>query len=83
MFVSIQPATERTHSHRKSAGGLPMFGTEKRLPILMCPGCEQPTQAIERRPVGFSNGFVDVTYVCETCVIHTTRTVKPGDTGLL
>jgi hypothetical protein len=59
-----------------------MFGKTK-LPIVMCPGCEQPMKAIEGKPVGFSNGLVDVTYVCETCHTPTIRTIKPEDRGFL
>jgi hypothetical protein len=61
-----------------------MFGTEKtKIPAVMCPGCDEPTKAVERTPVGFSNGLVDVTYVCETCLTHTIRTIKLHDKGLL
>jgi hypothetical protein len=60
-----------------------MIGTETKLPIVMCPGCDQPMKAIERKLVAFSHGLVDVTYVCETCSTQTIRTIKPGDRGLL
>jgi hypothetical protein len=40
-------------------------------------------KAMERKPVAFSNGLVDVTYVCETCHTDTIRTVKSDDKGLL
>jgi len=61
-----------------------MFGTEKtKIPVLICPGCDEPMKATERKPVAFSNGLVDVTYVCETCHTHTIRTVKLHDKGLL
>ena len=60
-----------------------MFGTETKLPVVMCPGCDQPMKAIERKPVAFSNGLVDVTFVCETCLTHTIRTIKPDNKGLL
>jgi hypothetical protein len=60
-----------------------MFGSEKQIPIVICPDCDRPTKVIERRPVGFSTAFVDVTYVCETCTTHATRTIKPGDKALL
>jgi hypothetical protein len=39
-----------------------MIGTETKLPIVMCPGCDQPMKAIERKLVAFSHGLVDVTY---------------------
>jgi hypothetical protein len=60
-----------------------MFGTDTKLPIVMCPGCDQPMKAIERKPVAFSNGLVDATYVCETCQFQTVRTIKSADRGLL
>jgi hypothetical protein len=80
----VPPATEQTHFIIGIGwcGGT-MFGTETKIPIVMCPGCDQPTKAIERKPVGFSNGLVDVTYVCETCVTHTIRTIRPEDKGLI
>jgi hypothetical protein len=40
-------------------------------------------KAIERKPVAFSNGLVDVTFVCEGCQTHTIRTIKPDNKGLL
>ena len=65
-----------------------MFGAETKLPIVMCPVCDQTMKAIERKAVAFSNGLIDVTYVCETCSTHTVRTIKPdyrsrhgGDVG--
>ena len=48
-----------------------------------CPGCDLTTNAIERKPVAFSHGLVDVTYVCETCLTHTIRAIKPDDKGLI
>ena len=56
---------------------------ETKLPVVMCPGFDLPMKAIERKPVAFSNGLVDVTYVCETCLTHTTRTIKADDKGLI
>ena len=60
-----------------------MFGMETKLPVVMCPGFDLPMKAIERKPVAFSNGLVDVTYVCETCLTHTARTIKADDKGLI
>ena len=39
-----------------------MFGMETKLPVVMCPGFDLTMKAIERKPVAFSNGLVDVTY---------------------
>ena len=61
-----------------------MFGTEKtKIPVVVCPGCDEPMKASERKPVAFSNGLVDVTFVCEGCQTHTIRTIKPDNKGLL
>jgi C4-type Zn-finger protein len=60
-----------------------MFGTETKGPIVMCPGCDEPMKAMERKPVAFSHGLVDVTYVCEMCGTHSVRTIKSDDKGLL
>jgi C4-type Zn-finger protein len=61
-----------------------MFGTEKtKAPVVICPGCDEPMKVIERKPVGFINDLVDVTYVCETCHTHIIRTIKPDGKGLL
>ena len=73
-----------TFCHRtRVVGDGAMFGTETKLPVVMCPGCDQPMKAIERKPVAFSNGLVDVTFVCEGCQTHTIRTIKPDNKGLL
>ncbi len=53
--------------------------------------CPYTSNSANRRPPDcaaafrrtFSNGLVDVTYVCETCVIHTIRTIKSDDKGLI
>jgi hypothetical protein len=60
-----------------------MIGAVTKLPLVVCPGCNQPMKVVERRPVGFSNGLVDVTYVCEKCSTQTVRTFKPHDKGVL
>jgi C4-type Zn-finger protein len=60
-----------------------MFGTKTKAPIVMCPGCDEPMRAIEQKPIGFSNGLVDVTYACETCLTRTIRRINPDDKGLL
>ena len=61
-----------------------MFGTEKtKIPVVVCPGCDEPMEAAERKPVAFSNGLVDVTYVCETCHTQIIRTIKLDDKGFL
>ena len=71
--------TNTFHHRNCVARDKTMFGTEAKSPIVMCPGCDQPMKAMERKPVGFSNGLVDVTYVCEACLTHTIRTIKPDD----
>jgi len=81
----VLAATEQTHLIIGIVwwGNRTMFGTETKAPIVMCPGCDEPMKAIEQKPIGFSNGLVDVTYVCETCHTHTIRTIKSDDKGLL
>jgi hypothetical protein len=70
--------------HRNSlVGDRAMFGTETKTPVVICPGCDEPMKAMVRNPVAFSNGLVDVTYVCETCVIHAIRTIKSDNKGLI
>jgi hypothetical protein len=65
-------------------GDRAMFGTETtKAPIVMCPGCDEVMTAMVRNPDAFSHGLVDVTYVCETCLTHTIRTIKSEDKGLL
>jgi hypothetical protein len=78
-----QPPNEHISPSEFSGGDRAMFGTDSKLPIVMCPGCDEPMKAIERKPVAFSNGLVDVTFVCETCLTHTIRTIKADDKGLL
>ena len=81
----MRPATEPTHSAIGivGSGDRTMFGTETKAPIVMCPGCDQPMKVTERKPIAFSHGLVDVTYVCETCGTHSVRTIKSDDKGLL
>jgi hypothetical protein len=40
-------------------------------------------KAVEQKPVAFSNGLIDVTYVCSACLTHTIRAIKPDDKGLI
>ena len=49
--------------HRNSlVGDRAMFGTDKtKIPVVICPGCDEPMKAMERKPVAFSHGLVDVT----------------------
>ena len=60
-----------------------MFGTDKtKILVVICTGCDEPMKAMVRKPVAFSNGLVDVTYVCETCLTHTIRTIKQDGKAL-
>jgi hypothetical protein len=36
-------------------------------------------QAVDYKPITFSNGLADVTYRCETCAMTTIRTVRQDD----
>jgi hypothetical protein len=45
------------------------------LPIVLCPGCEQPMEPKERMPVLLNERLIDVRYVCGTCGMETKRTM--------
>jgi hypothetical protein len=76
--------TDIFHHRNCEVGDRAMFGTDKtRTPVVICPGCDEPMKAIDRKPIAFSHGLVDVTYVCETCGTHSVRTIKSDDKGLL
>ena len=84
LWISVSSHRTDTFRHRTRVVGTgAMFGTDTKFPIVKCSGCELPMKAIERKPVAFSNGLVDVTFVCEACQTHTICTIKPGDKGLL
>jgi hypothetical protein len=62
--------TDTFHHGSCLVGDRAVFGTEKtKIPIVMCPGCDQPMKATERKPIAFSNGLVDVTYVCRESIV--------------
>lgn len=56
-----------------------MLGLGQKSPIVMCPGCDQPMTAVERKHILFTNGLVDVTYVCEACDTRSIRTENPDE----
>lgn len=56
-----------------------MLGLGPKSPIVMCPGCDQPMEAVEQKYILFTNGLVDITYVCETCHTNTIRTINPDN----
>jgi hypothetical protein len=43
---------------------------------VLCPGCARLMVAVDRKPVLFSNGLVQVIFRCEGCGTETTRAVK-------
>jgi C4-type Zn-finger protein len=47
--------------------------------VVMCPGCDQPMKPVECKAIQFTNGLVDVTYLCEKCETRTIRTIKEDD----
>jgi RNase P subunit RPR2 len=49
---------------------------KKKLPIVICPGCQKPMTAGTPKPILFAKGLADITYVCEGCGTKTKRTVK-------
>jgi hypothetical protein len=78
-----QPPNKHTSPSELCVGEGAVFGRETKLPLMMCPACDRPLEAAEWKPVGFSNGHIDVTYVCETCPTHTVRTINPHDKALI
>ena len=53
-----------------------MDDLDQELPIVMCPGCKQAMREVEQKPLLLSGGLCDVIFVCETCRMHTVRTMK-------
>src|SRR6476620_2407419 len=84
LLISVTSHRTDIFCHRNSlVGDRAMFGTDKtKIPVVICAGCDEPMKAMVRKPVAFSNGLVDVTYVCETCLTHTIRTIKQDDKAL-
>jgi transposase-like protein len=52
-----------------------MQRSAEQLPIVRCPGCEQPMEAKEHTPILSSERLVDVRYVCGSCGMETKRTI--------
>jgi hypothetical protein len=44
------------------------------LPLVICPGCQEPMQPKEAVPA--TRELDDITYVCPKCGAETTRTMK-------
>jgi C4-type Zn-finger protein len=49
---------------------------KKKLPVVVCPGCQKAMKAGQPKPILFAKGLADITYVCEKCGTTTKRTVK-------
>jgi len=49
-------------------------GATDALPIVVCPGCEEPMAPKEATPV--TRDLDDILYVCPKCGAETTRTLK-------
>ncbi|HEY2183653.1 MAG TPA: hypothetical protein VGH39_01560 [Xanthobacteraceae bacterium] len=47
---------------------------QKKLPIVICPGCNKPMKP--GKPKTITKDLADVTYVCEHCGTKTERTIK-------
>jgi C4-type Zn-finger protein len=56
-----------------------MVGHDQQTAVVMCPGCDGPMKPVERKPIMFTEGLVDVTYFCERCRMRTIRTVSPDN----
>ncbi len=52
-----------------------MQRSAEQLPIVRCPGCEQPMEPRERTPILSSERLVDIRYVCRGCGMETKRTI--------
>ena len=44
------------------------------LPVVLCPGCEEPMQPKGAEPV--TSELDDISYVCPKCGVETKRTMK-------
>jgi hypothetical protein len=53
-----------------------VLGLNKKMPVVMCPGCDRRMKPIDEKPIMFTEGLVDVTYFCERCRMRTIRTVR-------
>jgi C4-type Zn-finger protein len=42
-------------------------------PEMSCPGCRNRMSALDFKPILFTDGLVDVTYVCDWCGMQTKR----------
>jgi RNase P subunit RPR2 len=51
---------------------------QKKLPVVMCPGCNKPMQPGKPKAVtkSVAKELADITYVCENCGTRTERTIK-------
>ena len=51
-------------------------------PAATCACCQHRMAAVDRKPILFTDGLVDVTYMCDWCGTETKRAVRePGRTG--
>ncbi len=48
--------------------------SQKKLPVVICPGCNKPMKP--GRPKSVTKDLADITYVCESCGTATERTMK-------
>ena len=47
-------------------------------PAMTCPGCRGRMSPEDREPILFTDGLVDVTYLCEWCGTETKRAINVG-----
>jgi hypothetical protein len=60
-------------------GGMANYPTE---PAATCAGCQHRMAAVDRKPILFTDGLVDVTYMCDWCGTETKRALRePGRAG--
>ena len=53
-----------------------MDAIDQKVSAVVCPGCNRAMKEVEQKPILLSHGLCDVTFECETCQMHTVRTMK-------
>lgn len=55
---------------------MPAASHKEKLPIVTCPGCNQPMRPGKPESISTAAGLADIVYQCGKCGTATTRTVK-------
>ena len=72
----MEPLTIVTTDNKRFCSGLAMDELDQKVSAVLCPGCILAMKEVEQKPILFSHGLCDVTFVCEICHMHTVRTMK-------